>query len=134
MRAQGWNTPISLRFLVIFFVLGLPQTMSAQVKAAIPEANTPAQATQQDPKPADDRVIINTDLISFNVTITDQYGRFVTGLQKNAFTVLDDKQPQEITFFSDDASRTHEPSLTVGLAPRLSPINFDCRGRWSRRD
>ena len=50
----------------------------------------------------DDRIITNTDLISFNVTITDQYGRFVTGLPKSAFTVLDDKQPQEITFFSDE--------------------------------
>ena len=100
MRAQGWHVANSLRFLVIFFVLGLPHTMNAQVKAAKPEATAPAQATQQNQ--GDDRIITNTDLISFNVTITDQYGRFVSGLQKNAFTVLDDKQPQEITFFSDE--------------------------------
>jgi len=102
MRAQGWHAANGLRFLVIFFVLGLPQTMRAQVKAAKPAANTPAQATQQNLNRGDDRVIINTDLIAFNVTITDQYGRFVTGLPKSAFTVLDDKQPQEITFFSDE--------------------------------
>jgi Ca-activated chloride channel family protein len=102
MRAQGWHAANSLRFLVIFFALGLPQATSAQAIAAKPEANTPSQATQQNRDPADDRVIINTDLISFNVTITDQYGRFVTGLPKSAFTVLDDKQPQEITFFSDE--------------------------------
>src|SRR5258708_25941422 len=102
MRAQGWHFTNRLRLLVIFFVLGLPQTMSAQVTGAKPAATTPAQATQQNLNPGDDRVIINTDLISFNVTITDQYGRFVTGLPKSAFTVLDDKQPQEITFFSDE--------------------------------
>ncbi|HEV2800610.1 MAG TPA: VWA domain-containing protein [Pyrinomonadaceae bacterium] len=50
----------------------------------------------------DDQLIVNSDLITLNVTLTDVYGRFVTGLTKEAFTVLDDKEPQEITFFSDD--------------------------------
>jgi Ca-activated chloride channel homolog len=49
-------------------------------------------------------VIINTDLITFTVTVTDIYGRFVSGLGKNAFTIYDEKQPQEITYFSDDDS------------------------------
>jgi Ca-activated chloride channel family protein len=47
-------------------------------------------------------VITNTDLITFTVTVTDTYGRYVSGLGKAAFTVLDEKKPQEITFFSDD--------------------------------
>jgi len=119
MRAQGWHAVVSLRFLVIFFVLGLPQTMSAQVTGAKPAATTPAQATQQNLNPGDDRVIINTDLISFNVTITDQYGRFVTGLPESAFTVLDDKQPQEITFFSDD-----DAPISLGIV-------FDLTGSMS---
>jgi Ca-activated chloride channel family protein len=50
----------------------------------------------------DEQLIVNTDLITLNVTLTDTYGRFVTGLTKEAFTVLDDKEPQEITFFSDE--------------------------------
>jgi Ca-activated chloride channel family protein len=102
MRAQGRHAANSLRFLVIFFVLGLPQTMRAQAPRARLAASTHSEATQQSRKPSDERVIINTDLISFNVTITDQYGRFVSGLPKSVFTVLDDKQPQEITFFSDE--------------------------------
>src|SRR5258707_11787757 len=102
MRVQGWHLANSLRLLVIFLVFGLPQTISAQVTGAKPAAPSPAQATQQNLNSGDDRVRINTDLISFNVTITDQYGRFVSGLQQSAFTVYDDKQAQEITFFSDD--------------------------------
>ncbi|MEP6569826.1 MAG: VWA domain-containing protein [Acidobacteriota bacterium] len=47
-------------------------------------------------------VITNTDLITFTVTVTDTYGRYVSGLGKGAFTVFDEKKPQEITFFSDD--------------------------------
>ena len=49
-------------------------------------------------------VITNTDLITFTVTVTDTYGRYVSGLGKAAFTVLDEKKPQEITYFSDDDS------------------------------
>jgi Ca-activated chloride channel family protein len=47
-------------------------------------------------------VIVHSDLITLTVTVTDTYGRFVTGLGKNAFTILDDKTQQEITFFSDE--------------------------------
>ncbi len=55
-------------------------------------------------------VITNTDLITFNVTVTDIYGRFVSGLSKNAFTILEEKQQQEITFFSDD-----DAPVSVGI-------------------
>jgi Ca-activated chloride channel family protein len=46
--------------------------------------------------------IVNADLVVLNVTLTDTYGRYVTGISKEAFTVLDDKEPQTITFFSDE--------------------------------
>jgi Ca-activated chloride channel family protein len=102
MRGQGCHASFagSVRFSLILFILCLPQTMRAQSKAAKPSP-TP-QATQRNLNPADDRVLINTDLISFNVTVMDRYGRFVTGLSQSAFTVFDDKQAQEITFFSDE--------------------------------
>jgi Ca-activated chloride channel family protein len=49
-----------------------------------------------------ERVVVNSDLISFNVTVTDHYGRAITGLQKRDFKILDDKQEVEITSFSED--------------------------------
>jgi Ca-activated chloride channel family protein len=64
-------------------------------------------------------VITNTDLITFNVTVTDIYGRFVSGLGKNAFSIFDDKQQQDITFFSDDDS-----PVSVGIL-------FDVSGSMS---
>ena len=77
--------------------------------AAKPVETPPAeeQKEQKDQKQGNEivgPVIVNTDLITFTVTVTDTYGRYVSGLGKNAFTVLDDKKPQEITFFSDDDS------------------------------
>lgn len=50
----------------------------------------------------DEPVLINTDLISLNVSVTDSYGRAVTGLDRSAFTIFDDKVPQTISFFSDE--------------------------------
>jgi len=52
----------------------------------------------------DEHLIINTDLITLTVTVTDPMGRYVSGLQKNAFAIFDENQPQEIEFFSDDDS------------------------------
>ena len=64
-------------------------------------------------------VITNTDLITLTVTVTDTYGRYVSGLGKNAFTVLDEKKAQEITFFSDD-----DAPVSVGVI-------FDVSGSMS---
>ena len=64
-------------------------------------------------------VITNTDLITFNVTVTDIYGRFVSGLGKNAFAIFDDKSQQDITFFSDE-----DAPVSVGVL-------FDVSGSMS---
>ncbi|HEY0376874.1 MAG TPA: VWA domain-containing protein [Pyrinomonadaceae bacterium] len=52
----------------------------------------------------DDQVVVNTDLISFNVTVTDKSGRHISGLPQSAFTIFDEKRPQEISFFGEDDS------------------------------
>ncbi len=107
VRAVG---VVSILFLVTLFVVSgslsawaqeqSPQKPLIEVTPAKPQA-TPPPGQQ---RPGTDIEVINTDLITFTVTVTDTYGRFVSGLNKNAFTVLDDKKPQEITFFSDDDS------------------------------
>jgi Ca-activated chloride channel family protein len=84
--------------------------------ASTANAQTQKPGTEVDEK---QRLIINADLITFNVTVTDIYGRFVSGLSRNAFTIYDDKQPQEITFFSDD-----DAPVSVGVL-------FDVSGSMS---
>jgi Ca-activated chloride channel family protein len=82
-------------------------------KSSVPAANGRASSSsataQQDgpvvPVAEDDErkpIITHSDLVTFTVTVTDTYGRFVTGLNQNAFTITDDKVPQDITFFSDE--------------------------------
>jgi Ca-activated chloride channel homolog len=106
-------TPLSLLAVLLVF---LPASLQAQDKTEDKKARDAATATPKPTPPDEDSkeqkqgteiagpVIVNTDLITFTVTVTDTYGRYVSGLGKNAFTVMDDKKPQEITFFSDDDS------------------------------
>lgn len=72
-----------------------------------------AQAPIVSPTPPDDDskpIILNTDVVTMNVTVTDLYGRFVSGLKKSAFTIFDDNQEQQIEFFSDE-----DAPVSVGI-------------------
>jgi Ca-activated chloride channel family protein len=83
-------------------------TTPAETQEKTQEKATPSQTPDAQKKlgsDLDDRSLItNTDLITLTVTVTDTYGRYVSGLSKSAFAVFDNKQQQEITFFSDDDS------------------------------
>ena len=74
--------------------------LSAVLISAVAVSAQQAEPTppEQDPSAP---VRIKTDLVTLTLTVTDVYGRYVMGLGKNAFTVLDNNQEQEITFFSD---------------------------------
>ncbi|MET0621569.1 MAG: VWA domain-containing protein [Pyrinomonadaceae bacterium] len=93
-----------------------PAPQPSPAKGAVPAANGRASSSDSTAQPfgspigpvvvpmVDDTkpVIVHSDLITLTVTVTDTYGRFVTGLGKNAFTIFDDKTQQEISFFSDE--------------------------------
>jgi Ca-activated chloride channel family protein len=54
------------------------------------------------PKGVEDKpVVINTDLVSLRVSITDKEGRFESGLNQGAFAIYEDGVRQEISFFSE---------------------------------
>lgn len=50
----------------------------------------------------DDRLVVNTNLVTLSVTVTDKRGRTIEGLPKDAFTVYDNDLPQNVSFFSDE--------------------------------
>ncbi len=63
-----------------------------------------AQETQPTPPLQEDDtspIKIKTDLVTLTLTVTDIYGRYVSGLKKDAFKVFDNNEEQEITYFSD---------------------------------
>jgi Ca-activated chloride channel family protein len=98
------------------------QTPAAQTPAPTPtptqtpQTSNPANGKEIDPK---DTVIVNTDLVTLTVTVQDQFGRFVSGLNKSAFDIVDNNEKQEITYFSDD-----DAPVSVGVV-------FDVSGSMS---
>lgn len=68
------------------------------VNAAAQEpTKTPPQKVDEDDPP----IAVATDLVTLTLTVTDPYGRYVSGLNKAAFTIVDNNEEQELTFFSD---------------------------------
>src|SRR6185295_15146163 len=106
---------ISLLAVTVFFTLAV-QSQNQDPAPDKPQEQKPAATQSPSPAPKQDKkmgtelddrggsIITNTDLITLTVTVTDTYGRYVSGLSKGAFAVFDNKQQQEITYFSDDDS------------------------------
>ena len=70
---------------------------------------TAAEEKVTAPKPADNKlqkpnpdVRLGTSIVNVIVSVTDPYGRFVTGLGRDHFEVFDDKVKQQIAHFTDD--------------------------------
>jgi len=64
---------------------------------------------------------IDSNLVLIPVTVTDPMNRFVTGLDKENFKVLEDKKEQVITQFSSE-----DAPLSVGVV-------FDCSGSMGKK-
>src|SRR5260370_17929325 len=64
---------------------------------------------------------VDSTLVLIPVTVTDPLNRFVTGLEKENFKLLEAKLPQEITKFSSE-----DPPLSVGGV-------FDCTGSMAHK-
>jgi len=80
-------------------------------------APTPPPSSEDD---IETPIKVKTDLVTLTLTVTDVYGRYVSGLDKKAFTITDNNQEQEITYFSD----TDAP-ISIGII-------FDISGSMSR--
>jgi Ca-activated chloride channel family protein len=95
-----------------------PKTQQTQTPSATPDSSPAAPQNQQGTE-VGEQVIVNTDLITLTVTVTDTYGRYVSGLDKKAFKVFEDKEEQNIEYFSDD-----DAPVSVGVI-------FDVSGSMS---
>ncbi len=65
-----------------------------------------------------------TDLVVLHATVRDRRGEYVTGLSKDAFTVIEDGRPQTISFFAAE-----DAPVTVGLIVDNSGSMQPNRGR-----
>ena len=76
--------------------------LSLLLAAPLLSAQQPQPQPQQPPPPQDPAFRFRTgvELINVNATVTDQSGRFVSGLTRDDFRVYDEEQLQTVTHFS----------------------------------
>lgn len=86
-----------------------------------PNPDTAAPATRNDGLPNVPEITANVNLVLVPVVITDPLNRMVTGLQKQYFSLTEDKVPQQITSFS-----TEDAPISVGVV-------FDSSGSMANK-
>jgi Ca-activated chloride channel family protein len=102
---------LSERFCLVLFLFIL-SSISISAQQAMP---TPP-VEDRDDKP----ISVTTDLVTLTLTVTDNFARYVSGLSKKDFTVIDNDKEQELTFFSDQ-----DAPVSVGVI-------FDVSGSMSK--
>jgi Ca-activated chloride channel homolog len=86
----------------------LQSTSAAKVNADGKAQSGGVNQTSPDSPPAiknspnqNDKIVLETKIVNLIITVTDSYGRFVTGLAKDHFEVFDERVKQQIAHFSD---------------------------------
>ena len=93
------------RGMLAILTLTVASAVAAQAPAPNQNVTKPApEQSRQRPLPAETqlRLRVEVDVVLVNVTVTDPYNRLVTGLESEHFEVLEDKEPQEILYFSSE--------------------------------
>ncbi len=111
LKYGGFGRICRLNNFLLFAFLLFGASFSGYAQTPIPTPELP-----DDPAGP---VRIKTDLVTLTLTVTDLFGRYVSGLNKNAFAITDNSQDQEITFFSDS-----DAPVSVGIL-------FDVSGSMS---
>ena len=113
---------LALAFVIALFVTAPSQLLTAlaqdKKEAAQSPKPEPAKAQANDlrvplktkadaPSKPDDAksqgpIQLGTDIVNVMISVTDPYGRFVTGLARDHFDVFDDKVKQQIAHFTDE--------------------------------
>jgi Ca-activated chloride channel family protein len=86
-----------------------PAPIPVNPKVAIEPRVRPSKEVREE-EGKEPNIRVETTLVLINVTVTDPMNRFVTGLEKEHFTLLEDKVPQTIAQFSSE-----DAPLSVGL-------------------
>jgi Ca-activated chloride channel homolog len=103
-------------FAIAFLAMALSAfAQETQPTATPPEPTGTPEVVTNTSKP----VSLRTDLVTLTLTVTDLYGRLVSGLPKKSFTIFDNNQEQDITYFSDS-----DAPVSIGIL-------FDVSGSMS---
>lgn len=91
-----------------------PKIVESPTPAPTPQEIQPATENQP---PTDDKDVIkiDTDLVTIPIKVSDRNGRFVSGLTKEDFRIIEDEAEQEVAYFTNE-----EQPFTVALVLDMS--------------
>jgi Ca-activated chloride channel homolog len=99
-----------------------PDKDSKTDKASLQKPSTPPPVNKAPDQK--DTIRLETKLVSTVITVSDPYGRFVTGLTQENFEIFDDNVKQEISIFSDE-----DAPITLGIIYDVSGSMGDLTSR-----
>ncbi len=70
----------------------------------------------------EESIVTRTDFVSVNVIVTDKSGRYIRGLTRDDFELVDEKVKQEIAHFSSDPA-----PVSLGIVYEIHPRTSDRR-------
>lgn len=126
-KHYGMVVTLAASVLISASVLSQPATDKSVVpsqQAPPPQTPQPREVMKPEPQNPLPKVVIETKLVNLTVTVTDRFGRFVTGLAKEDFEVFDDKIAHEIAFFSND-----DAPISMGIVYDVSGSMSNFSGR-----
>ena len=85
----------------VFAIMIAGMMAGAQEQSTRDSQRSAPTESARPPVQNDDQIIVNTDLVTLTVSVTDANGRYVPGLEKKDFSLSDNKLPQQMAFFSD---------------------------------
>ena len=124
---KGWGPAMMASRRMLIFASALVVFLPPGVRAADPVAEQPVTDPKVSIEPRAKpnalsapspraNIRVESTLVLIPVTVTDPFNRFVTGLDKENFKLLEDKKEQEILQFSSE-----DAPLSIGVV-------FDCSG------
>jgi VWFA-related protein len=129
------NSPQQIRFLLLTVLLaawsahtvsfggGRPPTTHATIQhdpLRQEPPKTPQAVPQQQSKPPEYSISLESNLVVLDVLVTDEDGNVLSGLKKENFRVLDNGKPQIITQFAP----TEDP-ITIVILMEYSGLAYD---------
>ena len=123
LMPQYFSFRIAILFLLAFAAVIPAVSQARRTTTAVEAANKNGRPSPTPPAPADtsgavdegEVVSVETDLVSIPVRVLDKKGRFIGGLSRENFRVLEDGIEQPIEYFTNEAQ-----PFTVALVLDMS--------------
>src|SRR5215813_9575942 len=91
------------------------------VAQTVQQPRLPGQSTKAE-QGGDETITFDTALVNTHVSVRDAQGRFVSGLTKDDFVVLDDGKEQSIINFSQESGQPLRLALIVDRSRSMQKV------------